>query len=86
MSKSMVVFLGLSLLFFACSKKAEEKAKKLQLEQAKFECCSIFNYHLESNKYDLISANGFIEYISYEELNKLLEVSLEALKPNGSLV
>lgn len=65
---------------------AKENAKKLQLSKARFECCSIFNYHLEPNKYDVISANGFIEYISYESLNKLLEISLKALKLDGSLV
>lgn len=65
---------------------ARENAKKLKLEKAKFEWCSIFDYHFEPNKYDVISANGFIEYISYEELNKLLDISLKALKSDGSLV
>lgn len=65
---------------------AKENAKKSNLKKAKFECCSIFDYHFEPNKYDVISANGFIEYISYEELNKLLEISLKTLKSGGSLV
>lgn len=65
---------------------AKENAQKLNLEKAKFECCSIFDYHFEPNKYDVISANGFIEYISYEELNKFLEISLKTLKSGGSLV
>jgi len=65
---------------------AKENSKKLNLEKAKFECCSIFDYHFEPNKYDVISANGFIEYISYKELNKFLEISLKALKSGGSLV
>jgi len=65
---------------------AKNNAKKLRLKTAKFECCSIFDYHFELGKYDVISANGFIEYISYGELNKMLEISLKALKPKGSLI
>jgi len=65
---------------------AKDNAKKLQLGKANFKCCSIFDYSFEPNKYDLISANGLIEYISYEKFNKLLDVSLEALKLGGSLV
>lgn len=65
---------------------AKENAKKLNLDNAIFECSSIFDYHLESNEYDVISANGFIEYISHEELNKFLAISSGALKPGGSLV
>ncbi|TAL81553.1 MAG: class I SAM-dependent methyltransferase [Bacteroidetes bacterium] len=65
---------------------ARENAKNLNLEKATFECCSTFDYHFEPNKYDAVSANGFIEYISYEELNKFLEISLKTLKSGGSLV
>jgi len=65
---------------------ARGNAENLNLEKAKFECCSIFDYHFEPNKYNVISANGFIEYISYKELNKFLEISLKALEPGGSLV
>lgn len=65
---------------------AKKSAKKLRIKKAIFECCSVFDYHFEPNKYDVISANGFIEYISYKELNKLLELSLKALKSGGSLV
>lgn len=65
---------------------AKENAKKLNLKKAKFECCSIFDYHFEPNKYDVVSANGFIEYISYGEFARLLEISLKTLKSGGSLV
>lgn len=65
---------------------AENNARKLKCERAKFEHCSIFDFNFESNKYDVISANGFIEYISYKELNKLLDLSFKALKKDGSLV
>lgn len=65
---------------------AKENARKLNLKTAKFECRSIFDYPFKLNKYDVISANGFIEYISYEELNKMLEISLKALSSRGSLI
>lgn len=65
---------------------AEDNARKSKDAKAKFECCSIFDFHFEPDKYDVISANGFIEYISYEELDKLLDCSYKALKKDGSLV
>lgn len=65
---------------------AIENAKELKLEKAKFKCCSIFDHDFEQDKYDVISANGFIEYISYEELNKFLELSSKNLNSGGSLV
>lgn len=65
---------------------AKENAKRLSLEKAKFECYSIFDYYLEPSKYDVISANGFIEYISYKELAKFLDISLKTLKSGGSLI
>lgn len=65
---------------------ARKKAKGAGFKRATFECHSIFDYDFESNKYDVISANGFIEYISYKELDKFLDISLKALKSKGSLV
>jgi len=61
-------------------------AKKSQMEKTKFECCSIFDFCFESNKYDVISANGLIEYFSYQEINKFLEITFENLKTGGSLI
>ena len=65
---------------------AKEKAKKLGLKNTAFECCSIFDYHFNPNTYDAISANGFIEYISYRELQMLLARASGTLKRGGSLV
>ncbi len=65
---------------------AEDKAKKLKCEKAKFECCSVFSFPFEPDKYDVISANGFIEYISYGEFDQFLNLSWKALKQGGSLV
>ncbi len=65
---------------------AAKKAKKLGVDRAKFQCCSVLNYPCDPNKYDLISANGFIEYISLKELDKVLNFSLKVLKSHGSLI
>ena len=65
---------------------AKDNAKKLQVEKAKFECCSIFDFCFEPDRYDVISANGFIEYISYKEFYKLLDAFFKSLKQGGSLV
>ena len=56
-----------------------------ECKQAEFICCSIFDFPFR-DKYDVISANGLIEYISYKELDKLLNLSRKALKPGGSLI
>ena len=53
---------------------AKDNAKKIRSGKAKFTCCSIFDFQFVSGKYDVISANGFIEYISYKELNRLLNL------------
>jgi SAM-dependent methyltransferase len=65
---------------------AKENAKNLHLDKAIFECCSFFDHHFPPNKYDVVSANGFIEYISRDELNKFFGITLKTLKSGGSLV
>jgi 2-polyprenyl-3-methyl-5-hydroxy-6-metoxy-1,4-benzoquinol methylase len=65
---------------------AKENSRSLNADKASFICCSIFDYNFENNKYDVISANGFIEYISYKELNMFLEKSLMSLRSGGSII
>ena len=65
---------------------ALKTTKEEQLKKAKFECCSIFDFNLSEKKFDVISANGFIEYISQQELNKFFDLVCDALNPNGSFV
>lgn len=65
---------------------AQEKARKLKCKKAEFECCSIFDFRFELNTYDVISANGFIEYISYQKIEQLLNLSWKALRLGGSLI
>ena len=77
---------GINAIGVDFAKEMIDIAKKNRLEKTKFECCSIFDYNFEPNKYDVISANGLIEYISHQELNKFLELSSKALKSGGSLV
>ncbi len=64
----------------------EENAKKESCAGYKFLCSSIFDSPLEANKYDVIAANGFIEYIPYDKFYKFLEICFNALTENGSLV
>jgi SAM-dependent methyltransferase len=63
-----------------------ERAAKASLKNVKFLCTSIFDYDFGAGPFDLISANGFIEYISLDELNRLLDMVHRHLTSAGSLV
>lgn len=65
---------------------AKQKANEGLLNNAEFECCSIFDFDFSHHKYDVISANGFIEYISQGELKILFSKVYESLNKNGSFV
>jgi 2-polyprenyl-3-methyl-5-hydroxy-6-metoxy-1,4-benzoquinol methylase len=65
---------------------AKKKASVENLTQASFERNSIFDLDLSNNKFDLISANGFIEYISHQEMIKFFDFVADALRPGGSFV
>jgi 2-polyprenyl-3-methyl-5-hydroxy-6-metoxy-1,4-benzoquinol methylase len=65
---------------------AQAKAGQQNLAKARFYCASIFDFELPDTRYDVISANGFIEYISLEELDQFLALVYRALNPGGSLV
>ncbi len=65
---------------------ASKKALDEGITQAKFMCCSIFDYDMQHESYDLISANGFIEYISHQEMRNFFALVAKALVPGGSLV
>ena len=53
--------------------------------EAKFICTSVFEYDAASESFDVISAQGFIEYISLEELDEFLDFSHRALRNDGVL-
>lgn len=65
---------------------AQATAKTEKLEAARFYCCSIFDFDFGKKRYDVISANGFIEYISLDELDRFLALVYDALNPKGSFV
>jgi len=65
---------------------ASQKARDEAITKAKFVCSSIFDFEIQRESYDLISANGFIEYISQQELHTFFDVVAEALAPGGSFV
>lgn len=66
-------------------KKAKEQATKNNLEKEAFICESFFDYEF-NKKFNMISANGFIEYISECELKKFLIKSHQLLSKNGILI
>src|SRR3990167_4334418 len=63
-----------------------EKNKIKSCVEAKFECISFFDATLKKNYYDVISAQGFIEYITLDQLEHFFEMGWAALKEGGSLV
>lgn len=63
-----------------------EKNRESAGVEAKFECVSFFDAHLEKNYYDVISAQGFIEYITLSQLDLFFSKCFSALKNGGSLV
>lgn len=65
---------------------AQSKAQHQALVKARFYCDSIFDFDLSERRYDVVSANGFIEYISLAELDQFLSLTYQTLKPGGSLV
>lgn len=65
---------------------AVERADQGNFGLAKFHCSSIFDFDMGNHIYDCISANGFIEYISCEELIQFIAEAHRALNPSGSLV
>ncbi len=53
---------------------------------ATFKHCSVFEFKCAPESFDLISAQGFIEYISESELNSFIDFCSRSLKPNGVAV
>lgn len=65
---------------------ASKKAQDEGITRAKFVSCSIFDFEMQRESYGLISANGFIEYISQQEMQTFFDLVAEALAPRGSFV
>ena len=52
---------------------------------ADFSCVSIFDAALGKKTFDVVSAQGFIEYISLDQLSDFLDLTYECLKDGGSI-
>lgn len=63
-----------------------QKNSKDASSSAVFTCASVFDYSIPDNSLDLVSAQGFIEYISQTELTKFIEILGRVLKKNGCAV
>jgi 2-polyprenyl-3-methyl-5-hydroxy-6-metoxy-1,4-benzoquinol methylase len=65
---------------------ARDNAEKESLHKARFVVGDIFEYGFENQQFDVIAANGFIEYISFAQLREFLKLSQSLLRKGGSLV
>jgi len=65
---------------------AQDRVKKEKLSGVKFVTADFFDLGFGLAEYDLIAANGFIEYISYKQRDFFLETAHRILTPGGSLV
>ncbi len=52
---------------------------------AEFHCASIFDFDIKAASYDVVSAQGFIEYISLVELDTFLGLIGKGLKNGGAI-
>ena len=65
--------------------KARTHAKKLNMDPDRFTLSSFFEFH-SKDTFDMITANGVIEYVSTDELDKFIKKSKSILKKNGIFV
>ncbi len=65
--------------------KAKNHAKKMNLDPNRFTLTSFFDYNSKGS-FDMISANGVIEYISMNELDNFIKKSKKLLRKNGIFV
>ncbi len=52
---------------------------------AQFHCVSFFDFNIDAASYDLVSAQGFIEYISLSELDQFFRLVSKGLKRGGAI-
>ena len=60
--------------------------KAASTSNAQFVQASFFDFPTKRNSFDILSAQGFIEYISAEELKEFLTKTFMMLRPGGLLV
>jgi len=72
---------------FASEMIAISKSNNLAAKgNAQFECVSVFDLKAAPDGFDVISAQGFVEYISLQQLDQFLELVKPLLTNDGSLV
>ena len=59
--------------------------KKFKKNNLAFQDISIFDYKI-TEKFDCVSANGFIEYLSLSDIKKFFDISNRLLNKNGYIV
>lgn len=64
----------------------EEKRERLKVDKASFRAASIFDCDFAPNSFDLIGANGFFEYLNFDETRRFLELCHTWLRPGGAVV
>lgn len=64
----------------------DQKRDAMGIANARFYAGSIFDHQAEPGSLDLIAANGFIEYISFEQLDAFLDLCRVWLKPGGRVI
>jgi 2-polyprenyl-3-methyl-5-hydroxy-6-metoxy-1,4-benzoquinol methylase len=65
---------------------AQEMIDLAGQKPGRFVCASIFDFDMGEGRYDLISANGFIEYLSQPQMLTFFDRAARALTPGGSFV
>lgn len=65
---------------------AHKRAMDDKLNLAEFIVADYFDWHVEDTSYDVVVANGFIEYVSYEQRDEFFNDAYRILKPGGSLI
>lgn len=65
---------------------AHKRAIDDRINLAEFILADYFDWHVDDESYDVVVANGFIEYVSYEQRDDFFNDAYRILKPGGSLV
>jgi len=65
---------------------AHKRAIDDKLNLAEFILGDYFDWHVDDASYDVVVANGFIEYISYEQRDDFFNDAFRILKPGGTLI
>jgi len=65
---------------------AHRRLAKSAVEIADFVAVDYFDWPVKDDKYDVISANGFVEYISFEQRDEFLRDMRKGLRSGGSLI